>query len=455
MGVAVLMAAGTALAIVQSQFRFDGYPYPGTDTTNVTGETVAEGVPDIPRPPPLAYRGVPDTSDPIYDGGGEPPAAYANTLITEFPTGGEATSTYDGPVGAAFTVTTNLTVGQLGLWQGTNKTERSHHIGVWAELNGSQGRMLGRIPITLPVQAVTGDYVYATLSNPIVLTTGETYRLSWDCDGTANENYPSEVNTWTDSDYADLTGSAYYTSGDGFDYPITIGSAGKKSHGPVNMKFNLGGDLLDVTTNRIYDFKFTGGDLTSSGVVDETMRLFGDATVTNNAIQMSKDGTGYGHVYQTVAFTQVTVRVWLNMDSYRPASGHGGLYYLGMESGSDRPAFPWTTGTWYLGEFNNSRPGFSDPLSQAELEDWWMLTMVQENDGSADSYRIYANATEIYSGTGTNTGGPLTQFTDMYLGSSDSSFAYMFDGLFDDFTIFGYAMTGTQVSNLYVEGRSE
>ena len=104
----------TAFGIVQSNLRLDGYPYPGIDTTNTTGETVQDGVPQSPRPPPLSIRGYPQELPgyPPVDGGGggTPPvtAEYPTNILVGYMMTGTDGEEDIGPFGYDLTTTSTV-----------------------------------------------------------------------------------------------------------------------------------------------------------------------------------------------------------------------------------------------------------------------------------------------------------------------------------------------------------
>ena len=65
--------------------------------------------------------------------------------------------------------------------------------------------------------------------------------------------------------------------------------------------------------------------------------------------------------------------------------------------------------------------------------------------------KVYVNGVEVSYASGSGTGSPILNNDEFYLGAFNSVGLDAFDGLIDDVRIYDYALTATEILNLYNE----
>lgn len=208
--------------------------------------------------------------------------------------------------------------------------------------------------------------------------------------------------------------------------------------------FNTSGLILHYPLDgNAVDYTAFDRDGTVNGAVPTTDRLGSEGKA------LLFDGTNdYVDVPDGVYFNgNFTVNAWVYETAYKSWSR---LFDFGNGAPSDNVLGAMSRGTTgqYVAEvyYNNISGGQFYNTTALPLNQWIMITQVLEGS----NVRVYSNGNLIRSGTTSQLPKDITRVNN-YLGRSNWSGDYYYQGKIDDFRIYNRALTPTEISEMYTE----
>ena len=126
-------------------------------------------------------------------------------------------------VGYRFTVSSPLSVSDLGVWNAdTDGLTSAHQVGIW----DSSQTLIASVTVDPATGTPVGQWTYASIT-PVVLNPGETYTAGALYTATDNDSYISGASSVTTAPEVTWVQSVYPSAGDlGFVYPALDSTSG-------------------------------------------------------------------------------------------------------------------------------------------------------------------------------------------------------------------------------------